>query len=118
MKQLTRKQLSRIMDTGAFTKAGDYHRGMYVDSYLSDLFAGRKIRTLRQNGTGRNTRYQNIVGAYVAIDVAHICGYNVITGNDAPRGGAMGDYDKLTRKVSATTDDLQKQVKEYLNAVS
>lgn len=110
MKKLTKAQIEKLKKfttkKGELTNAGGLHEK------LNALFSGEVLRLNYTTGSGRYTRINQ---AYTVIDtltVAEILGYRVVRGNDAPRGGRMGEFIKIGRKINFDIEALNEQLKK------
>ncbi len=110
MKKLNKTQIAELQrfttKKGELTNAGGLHR------MLIALFNGEVLRLNYTTGCGRDTRIKQAQTVIDALTVAEILGYKVLRGNDAPRGGKMGEFIKMSRKINFSIEALDEQLKK------
>jgi hypothetical protein len=110
MKKLTQTQILKlkkfITKKGELTNAGGLHEK------ISALFNGEVLRLNYTTGSGSKTRINQAYTVVDALTVAEIMGYKVVRGNDAPRGGRMGEFIKISRKINFSIEALNEQLKK------
>lgn len=116
MKTLTNKQIKQLLETGAFTKSGKIHGGMAfsIDNALTIAAKGDKVYYMNSGGPRKPITESK--GSLLAADILKACGYKVVFGNDAPRGGQLGNYFKLTRKAKISTEEVERQVLNFVSS--
>ena len=97
MKNLTRKAQNEL-----YTKKGDLKK-MYA-SQIRMHATNTKIYPVSYSGRGRHI---NIVdNSFYIKNAIELLGYKYSTGNDAPKGGASGNFIKISKKALAALNSL------------
>lgn len=83
---------SKLEKAGLLNKSGNLSH--FVRSWmLVDLFENKgKIRLVKTSGSYSRKKYVECPEAKHTLAVVEALGYKVTYGNDAPRGGKLGDY--------------------------
>jgi len=106
MKKLTKSQKAKVRKM-VLTKSGKINRVVGVEALhdTCDLLAGYFVHFRRSGSRGKSSTVSS--ADWLARDIVKALGYKVEIGNNAPRGGVLGDYFyKAGRPVKVTFDEL------------
>ena len=96
MKNLTKQQIAKVREVLRVTKANKIHGSidpLAFAVYVNDkVLAKEKIHYQWWSGTGRNMTLATDGMALRHVDFCRAIGYEFAEKNDAPRGGADGEY--------------------------
>lgn len=117
MKKLTRGEIAAVKSL-VCTKAGAINEvyGYSALLYAGAILQGRKVHYRRAGGPRKRSTMEH--AATVAPKIVSAMGYEVEHGNDAPRGGELGDYwVKKGRAVLKTENLPRARTQGYFEAL-
>jgi len=108
MKNLTKKQIAKVREVLRVTKANKIHGSIdtvaFAEYVNTVVLAKEKIHYQFWSGTGRNMTLAVDGMALRHVDFCKAIGYEFADKNDAPRGGAVGEY--IVKKGNRTKVDF------------
>ncbi len=91
LKKRLKNEIEYLVDEGKLSVNEKLYE--YLDS-LSRLDIGTPVNVAYYNGRGKHTRCYDFTNQVIRF--LEFRGINCVTGNNAPRGGKIGNYVKLT----------------------
>ena len=107
MKNITIKQYQELVEKKVILKNGELTNKIWGHN-LDMILKGKKYYTHEACGKGRYSYQQEKKETALILVILDTLEIKYISGNDAPKGGKLGNYIKLSRKRNIEVIDFKK----------
>ncbi len=105
----TETLFNKLQKGGYITQAGKIPKRIYSDRLIAFFSKKEKLYIYETKGTGRYRHIDTNSTTDYVIDLCNKLNLKMIRGNDAPRGGKLGEYIQIKRVNRQLIDKLQER---------